>query len=72
MQRADSLEKALMLGLLKVGSKKRRERQTEDETIGWHHCLNGPEFEQASGDGEGQGCLACCFLWGHKESDMTE
>ena len=37
MQRADSLEKALMLGLLKVGSKKRRERQTEDETIGWHH-----------------------------------
>ena len=40
--------------------------------IGWHHRLNGLEFEQALGDGEGQGNLACCSSWGHKESDVTE
>ena len=45
---------------------------TEDEMVGWHHRLNAHEFEQAPGDGEGQGCLACCSQWGHKESDMTE
>ena len=45
---------------------------SEDEMVGWHHRLNGHEFEQALGDGEGQGSLACCSLWGHKESDMTE
>ena len=45
---------------------------TEDEMVGWHHRLNGHEFEQAPGDGEGQGGLACCSPWGHKESDMTE
>ena len=45
---------------------------TEDEMVGWHHRLNGHEFEQAVGDGEGQGSLACCRPWGHKESDMTE
>ena len=44
---------------------------TEDEMVGWHHCLNGYEFEEALGDGIGQGSLACCSLWGHKESDMT-
>ena len=44
---------------------------TEDEMIGWHHQLNGHEFEQAPGDGDGQGSLACCSPWGHKESDMT-
>ena len=38
----------------------------------WHHRLSGHEFEQSPGDGEGQGCLACCSPWGHKESDMTE
>ena len=37
---------------------------TEDETVGWHHQLNRHEFEQALGDGEGQGSLACCSLWG--------
>ena len=42
------------------------------EMVGWHHRLNGHEFEQAPGDGEGQGSLACCSPWGHKESDMTE
>ena len=44
---------------------------TEDEMIGWHHRLNGHEFEQAPGDGEGQGSLACCSPWGCKESDTT-
>ena len=45
---------------------------TEDEMVGWHHRLNGNESEQASGDGEGQGSLARCSTWGHKESDMTK
>ena len=45
---------------------------TEDKVVGWHHRLSGHEFEQALGDGEGQGSLACCSLWGHKELDMTE
>ena len=45
---------------------------TEDEMVGWHHCFKGHEFEQAPGDGEGQGSLACCKPWGCKESDMTE
>ena len=45
---------------------------TEDEMVGWHHWLNGYEFEQAPGVGDGQGGLACCSPWGRKESDMTE
>ena len=45
---------------------------TEDEMVGWHHRLNGHEFEQAPGDGDGQGSLACYNPWGHKESDTTE
>ena len=45
---------------------------TKEEMIGWHHRLNGQEFEQTLGDGEGQGSLACCSLWGHKELDTTE
>ena len=44
----------------------------EDDMVGWHHWLNGHEFEQALGDSWGQGSLACCSPWGHKESDMTE
>ena len=40
--------------------------------VGWHHGLNGQEFEQTPGDGEGQRSLACCNPWGGKESDMTE
>ena len=40
--------------------------------VGWHHRLNGHEFEQAPGVGDGQGSLACCSPWGHKELDMTE
>ena len=45
---------------------------TEDETVGWHHRLSRHEFEQTSVDGEGQGSLACCSPWGHKELDTTE
>ena len=45
---------------------------TEDEMVGWHHRFNGREFEQASGDGEGQGSLVCCSPWGHRGSDTTE
>ena len=45
---------------------------TEDETGGWHHRLNGHEFEQTLGDSEGQGSLVCCSPWGGKESDMAE
>ena len=44
---------------------------TEDEMVGWHHCLNRHEFEQTPGDGDGQGGLACCRPWGRKESDLT-
>ena len=47
-------------------------RMTEDEMVGWHHRLNGCEFEQTPGDAEGQGSLACRSPWGHRESDMTE
>ena len=45
---------------------------TEDEMVGWHHRLNGHEFEQALRDSEGQGSLVCCSPWGRKESEMTE
>ena len=56
-----------------VGKDWRQEKgTTEDETVGWHHWLNGHEFEQAPGVGDGQGSLVCCSPWGLKESDMTE
>ena len=45
---------------------------TEDELVGWHHRLNGHEFEQALGVGDGQGGLVCCSPWGGKELDTTE
>ena len=45
---------------------------TEYEMVGWHHRPDGDEFEQALGIGDGQGGLACCSPWGHKESDMSE
>ena len=47
------------------------DRATEDEKVGRHHQLNGHEFKQTPGDGEGQGGLVCCTPWGCKESDMT-
>ena len=65
MQRTDSLEKTLMLGA------REQKGATEDEMVGWHHKLNGHEFEQTLGDTEGKGSLVCCSPWGHKESDMT-
>ena len=46
--------------------------KTENEMVGWHHHLDGHEFEQTLGVGDGQGSLACCSPWGHKELDMTE
>ena len=57
-----------------AGKDWRQERKgtTEDEMVGWHHWLDGHEFEQALGVGDGQGGLACCSPWGHKELDMTE
>ena len=45
---------------------------TEDEMVGWHHQLDGHEFEHALGDGEEQGRLVCYSPWGHKESDVIE
>ena len=45
---------------------------TEDEVVGWYHQLDGHEFEQAPGDGDGQGSLVCCNPWGHKELDTTK
>ena len=45
---------------------------TEDEMVGWHHRLNEHEFEQAPGDGDGQGSLGCCNPWGCKELDTAE
>jgi len=45
---------------------------TEDKVVGWHHRHDRHEFEQAPGVGDGQGSLACCSPWGHKESDTTE
>ena len=45
---------------------------TEDEMVGWHHQLNGLEFEQTLGVGDGQGSLAYCSTWGCKELDTTE
>ena len=45
---------------------------TKDEMLGRHHRLNGREFEQAPGDGEGQGSLACCSPWGHRELNTEQ
>ena len=68
MQRADSLEKTLMLGKTE-DSRRRGDRRWDD--FGWHHQLNGHEFGQTSGDSKGQGSLACCSPWGCKELDTT-
>ena len=68
MQRDDSLEKTLMLG--KIEGRVRSGQQ--DEMVGWHHQLNGHEFEQSLGNGEGQGSLTYCSPWGCKELDTTE
>ena len=67
-QRANSLKKTLMMGKTEQEEKK----VAEDELVGWHHQLNGHGFEKTLGDSEGQGSLACCSPWGHKELDTTE
>ena len=72
-QRADSIEKILKM---RKTEGRRRRGMTEDEMVGWHlnwvHWLNGHEFKHAPGVGDGQGSLACCSPWGHKELDTTE
>ena len=52
--------------------RQKEKRGAEDEMLWWHHLLNGHKFEQIPGDSEGQGSLAWCSSWGHKELDMTE
>ena len=65
MWRTDSLEKTLMPGKIEV---RRRRGWQRIEMVGWHHQLDGHEFEEASGAGEGQGSPARCSPWGRKES----
>ena len=67
MQRTDSFEK------FSIGKDWRWEAMgtTEDEMVGWHHQLDGHEFEQASGIGDGQGSLACWSPWGHKKTELN-
>ena len=65
MGRTDSLEKTLMLGKIEGGMRR-------GQQVGWHHRLEGHEFEQAPGVGDGQGGLACCSPWDRKDLDMTE
>ena len=64
---ADSFEKTLMLG-----KTEQEKGTTQDEMVGWHHRLNGYEFGQTPGVGDGHGGLACCGSWGRKRLDMTE
>ena len=68
MQRTNSLEKTLMLGKIEG----QRRRVAEDEMVGWHHRLNGHEFEQTPGYSEGQESLTSCSSWGYNDSAMTE
>ena len=68
MLRTDSFEKTLMLGKIEGG----RRRGREDEMVGWHHRLNGHEFEQALRVGDGQEGLAYCSPWCCRELDMTK
>ena len=69
MRRVDSLEKDSNAGR---DWGQEEEGTTEDEMAGWHHQLDGHEFEWTPGVGDGQGGLACCDSWGHRESDTTE
>ena len=61
----------LKVKLQYFGQRQEDKVKTEDEMVGWQHQLNGHEFEQTLGDGEGRESLACCSPWGHKELDMT-
>ena len=67
--------KSQLIGKDPDAEKDRRQEEkgmAEDEVVGWHHLFSGHEFEQALGDGEGQGTLALCSPWGRKVLDMTE
>ena len=56
-----------------AGENQRQEKGTiEDEMVGWHHQLDGHEFEQTLGVGDGRGSLECCSPWGHTKPDMTQ
>ena len=69
-----SCVKSWLIGKVPVAGKdlgQKEKRASKDEKAGWHHWCNGHELGQTSGEGKGQGGLACCSLWGHKESDMT-
>ena len=55
-----------------LGKTEGRKRRGQQRMVGWPHQLYGHEFDQALGDGEGQGSLVCCSLWDHKELDRTE
>ena len=68
LQRVNSLEKTLMLRKIEGRIEK---GMTEGGMVGWHQQPHGHEFEQTLGDSEGQGSLAGCSPWGHKESDTT-
>ena len=72
MQRADSLERANFPNDDGKDLGQEEKKMTENEMIRWHLQLNGREFEQALGDDERQGILACCSPWGHKDLDITE
>ena len=63
------MRKDLILGKIKD---REENGETEDEMVGWHHRINGHEFEQALGVGDGQRSLLCCSPRGCKESDRTE
>ena len=65
--------KSQLIGKDPNARKDRRQEKgaTEDEMVGWQHRLSGHEFEQTLGHSEGQGSLACCSPWSHKESDTT-
>ena len=63
--------KSLLMGKDHDAGKDRRQEEqgaTEDEMVGWHYQLNGHEFEQVPGVGDGQGSLLCCSPWGHRKS----
>ena len=64
--------RSLIMYILLLAWGQKEKAATEDEMVGWHHRLDGHECEQAPGDGDGQGGLACGSSWGCKESDTTE
>ena len=72
MRRVDSLGKKKKKPDARKDRRQKEKGAIEDEMIGWHHQVNGHEFEQTLEDSGEQGSLVCCSPWGHKESDTTE